>query len=80
MRPMLVIIMLACLVLPAFADQIVVDGFVNLIARWVRAIGLSLRVLQTGSIRQYVMFIAIGAVVLFLLITFFLNPASLAQG
>ena len=62
------------------ADRIIVDGLVNSVARCVRAIGLSLRVIQTGSIRHYVMFIAIGAVVLFLLITIFLNPASLTQG
>jgi hypothetical protein len=30
---------------------------------------------QTGRIRQYVMFIIVGAIALFLLISFFLNPS-----
>jgi NADH-quinone oxidoreductase subunit L len=55
-------------------DQTLIDGSVNLLAKWTHATGLSLRSLQTGSLRQYVMFIVIGTVAIFLLISFFWNP------
>jgi NADH-quinone oxidoreductase subunit L len=51
------------------ADQTLVDGFVNTLARWTYAVGSYLRGLQTGQLRQYVMFIVIGAVALFFLIS-----------
>jgi NADH-quinone oxidoreductase subunit L len=51
------------------ADRTLVDGFVNRVADWTYAAGLSLRSVQTGSIRQYVMFIVIGAVTIFVLIS-----------
>ena len=50
-------------------DRTVVDGSVNGLARGTWDFGLSLRKLQTGSLRQYVMFIAIGTVLLFVAIT-----------
>lgn len=50
-------------------DRIVVDGFINLLAKWTYALGLSVRVVQTGNLRQYVMFIVIGAVAIFVLIS-----------
>ena len=53
------------------ADQTIVDGLANLLAGWTHAAGLSLREVQTGKIRQYVMFIVIGAVAVFVLISFF---------
>ena len=53
------------------ADRLVVDGFVNLIAGWTKQLGESLRVLQTGHLRQYVMFIVVGSLFLFGLISFF---------
>ena len=56
------------------ADQLVVDGSVNLFARWTYRLGLWCRVFQTGSLRQYVMFLVIGAVALFVLISFFWSP------
>jgi NADH-quinone oxidoreductase subunit L len=55
-------------------DQSLVDGFVNLLAGWTYSLGLSLRGVQTGRIRQYVMFIVIGAIALFALISFFWSP------
>jgi len=57
------------------ADQTVVDGFVNSLARWTYAVGLWLRVFQTGKLRQYVMFIVIGAIAIFVLISFFWSPS-----
>ena len=41
-------------------DEQIVDGFVNAVGNWTFAFGRSLRVLQTGRLRQYVMFIAGG--------------------
>jgi len=52
-------------------DEVVIDGLVNSIGNVTFAFGRSLRVLQTGLLRQYVMFIAIGVVGLFLLLFVF---------
>jgi NADH-quinone oxidoreductase subunit L len=46
-------------------DESVVDGFVNLLGTSTFAVGRSLRVVQTGRLRQYVMFIVVGVVALF---------------
>ena len=48
-------------------DEGVIDGAVNLVGNVINAIGRSLRVVQTGRLRQYVMFIALGVVTLFVL-------------
>jgi len=52
-------------------DQGVVDATANLLARWTYAVGVSLRGLQTGRLRQYVMFIVVGTVTIFILVSFF---------
>jgi len=54
-------------------DRYLVDGLVNTTASWIYAIGLWFRGAETGKLRQYVMFIVIGTVALFILITFYLN-------
>ncbi|MHB9044508.1 MAG: NADH-quinone oxidoreductase subunit L [Pirellulales bacterium] len=54
-------------------DRYFVDKIVNLLADWTYALGLSLRNVQTGMVRQYVMLIAVGTVVLFVLIGFALE-------
>jgi NADH:ubiquinone oxidoreductase subunit 5 (subunit L)/multisubunit Na+/H+ antiporter MnhA subunit len=59
-------------------DQLIVDGSVNLLAAWTHRVGLALRNIQTGRIRQYVMFIVVGAVALFLVISFFFNSPTSA--
>ena len=51
-------------------DRYFVDGLVNLAAAWIYSLGTSLRGLQTGKLRQYVMLIVIGTVALFVLINF----------
>jgi NADH-quinone oxidoreductase subunit L len=56
------------------ADRTLVDGCVNGFARWCYACGLWLRGLQTGRLRQYVLFLVIGALALFVLISFFWSP------
>ena len=53
-------------------DESVVDGLVNLTADVIYATGRSFRRIQTGMLRQYVMFIAVGVLTLFILVfTFF---------
>ena len=55
-------------------DENVIDGLVNWIAKVVFKGGRSLRHVQTGLIRQYVMFIALGVLALFVLL-FVMFPA-----
>jgi NADH-quinone oxidoreductase subunit L len=45
-------------------DRTFVDGLVNLVGNWTYAAGRSLKAVQTGRLRQYVMFIVLGTVVL----------------
>jgi NADH-quinone oxidoreductase subunit L len=56
------------------ADVMLVDGSVNLFARCVYRSGLWLRKLQTGRLRQYVLFIVIGMLAVFVLISFLWGP------
>ncbi|HEV3023971.1 MAG TPA: NADH-quinone oxidoreductase subunit L, partial [Pirellulales bacterium] len=51
-------------------DRYLVDGAVNLTAGWIYSLGRSLRAVQTGKLRQYVMLIVIGTVALTILINF----------
>jgi len=51
-------------------DRWFVDGAVNLTARVVYGIGLRLREVQSGRLRQYVMWVAVGTVGLFVLVMF----------
>jgi len=46
-------------------DEGFVDGLVNLVGNATNSFGVSLRAVQTGRLRQYVMWIAVGVVVLF---------------
>ena len=49
-------------------DEGIVDGLVNLVGNVVYSVGRSLRVIQTGRLRQYIMFIAVGVLTLFVLL------------
>jgi hypothetical protein len=51
-------------------DRTVVDGSVDMFARGTWDLGLSLRKLQTGNLRHYVMLIAFGTVLLFVVISY----------
>ena len=53
--------------LDAWIDRTIVDGLVNTTANATWAAGLELKKLQTGRLRQYVMFIVAGTVALFVL-------------
>lgn len=46
-------------------DETMIDGLVNLVGNVTRSIGFSLHIVQTGRLRQYVMWIAVGVIVLF---------------
>jgi NADH-quinone oxidoreductase subunit L len=59
-------------------DRYAVDGAVNTTARWIYATGDALRQLQTGKLRQYVTFIVVGTVAIFVIITFLLRGYSVA--
>jgi len=54
-------------------DRWFVDGLVNWVARAIHSTGISMRRIQTGYLRQYVMFVVVGTVALFILISFFWN-------
>ena len=56
-------------------DRIFVDALVSLIARWTYVLGLRLRTFQTGNVRQYVMWIVVGTVGLFVLMSLYWNYA-----
>jgi NADH-quinone oxidoreductase subunit L len=57
----------------AWMDRVLVDGLVNTLANVTWSIGLRLRTLQTGHLRQYVMFIVVGTVAIFLLASMMLS-------
>ncbi len=59
-------------------DRGLVDGPVNIFAGWTHSLGLSLRSVQTGQVRQYVLFIVLGAIAVFVLVFLFLNPSATA--
>ena len=63
------------------ADTIIVDGLVDWTAKKTYETGLMLRGVQTGRLRQYVLLIAVGTVILFVVVSFFvrfLAPAIVA--
>jgi NADH-quinone oxidoreductase subunit L len=51
-------------------DRYLVDGLVNWTARRTFGLGLSLRSAETGQLRQYVVFIVVGTVLLAVLVSF----------
>lgn len=61
--------------LDEWIDRIFVDGLVDGLAYVTYAVGLRLRTVQSGNLRQYVMWLAVGTVALFLLISFYWNWA-----
>jgi NADH-quinone oxidoreductase subunit L len=50
-------------------DHNIVDGLVNVMAGAVSRVGNGLRSVETGSLRNYVLFLVLGAVGIFLLLT-----------
>jgi len=60
-----------CEIWEYWIDRTGVDGLFNLVASWTYSLGLSARRVQTGRLRQYVMFIVVGTVAIFALVSFF---------
>ncbi len=54
----------------AVADRTIVDGSVNLFASWMYNLGTALREVQRGKLREYIMFIVLGTIVMFVLVSF----------
>jgi NADH:ubiquinone oxidoreductase subunit 5 (subunit L)/multisubunit Na+/H+ antiporter MnhA subunit len=59
-----------------WVDRSWIDGLANIIAGWTYSLGLQLRAVQTGRLRQYVMFIVLGSLAVFVLVSFFWSSAS----
>ena len=59
----------------AVVDRGIVDGLFNSVGNRTWDIGLALRAVQTGKLRQYVLFIVVGTVALFVLISMVRNFA-----
>jgi NADH-quinone oxidoreductase subunit L len=57
-------------------DRAIVDGLANKLAAWTYGLGLAFRRIQTGSLRQYVLFIVVAMVAVFVLVSFFWGFAS----
>ncbi len=55
-------------------DKKTIDVCVDAIAGRTYRLGLSLRNVQTGSLRQYVLFLVVGLIAVFLIISFFWSP------
>jgi NADH:ubiquinone oxidoreductase subunit 5 (subunit L)/multisubunit Na+/H+ antiporter MnhA subunit len=58
-------------VLDDWFDRTFVDASVNLVARWTHAVGLRLRAIQTGDLHQYIVFLVVGTVTLFVLLSMY---------
>jgi NADH-quinone oxidoreductase subunit L len=56
-------------------DNYIVDGLVNLTADAIYAMGSRLRRIQTGYIRSYVLFLVLGAVTVFLVLSYLVRMA-----
>jgi NADH:ubiquinone oxidoreductase subunit 5 (subunit L)/multisubunit Na+/H+ antiporter MnhA subunit len=52
-------------------DHTLIDGLLDRLASWTYRVGISLRGLQTGSLRQYVLFLVLGVIAVFLISSFF---------
>jgi NADH-quinone oxidoreductase subunit L len=56
-------------------DRILVDRLIDVIAQRTYALGLRLRVFQSGNVRQYVLWLVVGAVGLFVFVSLYWNYA-----
>ena len=56
-----------------FGDKFLIDGTVDGLAERTWDLGLSMRTVQTGRVRQYVMFIVVATVALFVVVSFYFD-------
>jgi NADH-quinone oxidoreductase subunit L len=61
-------------------DRRLVDGGIDRLAESTYALGMRLRTVQTGQVRQYVVYIVVGTVALFVLISLYWNFAVAGTG
>jgi NADH-quinone oxidoreductase subunit L len=57
-------------------DNAIVDGLVNLVGRVAYGVGGSLRHVQTGFLRSYILFLVLAAVGIFILLSYFVAMAT----
>jgi NADH-quinone oxidoreductase subunit L len=57
-------------------DKNIIDGLVNVIADTIHGLGTRLRAAQTGQIRNYVVFLALAALVIFAVLSYFISLAT----
>jgi proton-translocating NADH-quinone oxidoreductase chain L len=62
-------------VVAIFGDKFLIDGFVDNFAERTWNLGLSMRAVQTGRLRQYVMFIVVCTIVIFVIASFWWSYA-----
>ena len=60
-------------------DNNIVDGLVNVIADAIHGAGVRFRRVQTGFIRNYVLFLVLAAIAIFAAMTYFINLATASQ-
>ncbi len=60
-------------------DRGIVDGLANLFAGWVWSIGVWFHRLETGRLRQYVLYLIVGFLALFVLVSLFWSSAMAAS-
>jgi NADH-quinone oxidoreductase subunit L len=60
-------------------DNGVVDGLVNVVGNVIRDAGSRLRRIQTGSLRNYIVFLVLAAIGIFAVLSYFLNTAAGSQ-
>ncbi|MFL5339731.1 MAG: NADH-quinone oxidoreductase subunit L [Gemmataceae bacterium] len=60
-------------------DNGIVDGLVNVVADAIHGVGFRFRRVQTGFIRNYVLFLALAAIAIFAALTYFINIATASQ-
>jgi proton-translocating NADH-quinone oxidoreductase chain L len=65
-----------CSRLDDWFDRHVVDRLIDRLAQVTYGVGIRLRRLQTGNVRQYVMWLAVGTVALFVLMSFYIKSVS----
>jgi NADH-quinone oxidoreductase subunit L len=63
----------ACARLDNWIDRIFVDRLIDLMAAGIFAVGIRLRRIQTGNIRQYIMLLALGLIALFVAMNMYQN-------
>jgi NADH:ubiquinone oxidoreductase subunit 5 (subunit L)/multisubunit Na+/H+ antiporter MnhA subunit len=65
----------SCARLDDWFDRRIVDRLIDLLAAGTYRVGMRLKVLQTGSLRHYIMLLAVGLVALFMIMNFYWSYA-----